>query len=335
MSLSSSQVILTISQYYTIYSSFILLFSGIFGHTAIIFVLAHLKSFRGNPSAFYLITESIVDLLEIIILLTSRIAMYGFGNDLTQISLFCCRLRALFVQSFTLISFGVVCFAAIDQYLSTSYYPFLRQKSTIQLAKLLTIIAIIICILHGIPVLFLFEIHSTYGCYAYNVIFFNYITYFYYLILTGALPIIISTIFSVLAYQNVRHIIRRHMSMSRRKLDQQLTAMILIRVGFLVIMTLPYVLQRIYTLSTSINNSNIMSQAIVQLIATITSSFYFLNYTGSFYLFLISSKRFRRQVKHVFIHKYWRIYCRKRIRQNQVGVLSQCSISENDLQSVH
>ncbi|CAF5084844.1 unnamed protein product, partial [Rotaria sp. Silwood1] len=49
----------------------------------------------------------------------------------------------------------------------------------------------------------------------------------------------------VLAYQNVRRIVRRHMSINRRKLDQQLSAMILIRVGFLVVMTLPYVLQRI------------------------------------------------------------------------------------------
>ncbi|CAF3351795.1 unnamed protein product [Rotaria sp. Silwood2] len=278
-SLSTAQVILTISQYYTICISFIILFSGIFGHMTIIFVLTHLKIFRNNPSAFYLIAESVVDLLQIIIILTSRIAMNGFANDLTQASSLWCELRALFVQSLTLISLNIVCFAAIDQYLSTSYYPFLRQKSTIKLAKILTIIAIIIWILHGTPVFFFFKIQSTYGCYVYNLNFLNYVTYFYYLILTGILPIIISTFFSVLAYQNVRRIVRRHMPIRRRKLDQQLTAMILVRIVFFVVMILPYILQRIFTLGIFIKNDNVIYQAIIQLIGAIIISFFHLNYT--------------------------------------------------------
>ncbi|CAF4535057.1 unnamed protein product, partial [Rotaria sp. Silwood2] len=203
-----------------------------------------------------------------------------------------------------------------------------------KLAKILTIIAIIIWILHGTPVFFFFKIQSTYGCYVYNLNFLNYVTYFYYLILTGILPIIISTFFSVLAYQNVRRIVRRHMPIRRRKLDQQLTAMILVRIVFFVVMILPYILQRIFTLGIFIKNDNVIYQAIIQLIGAIIISFFHLNYTGSFYLFLISSERFRRQVKHVFIHKCWRICCRKRISQNQVATLTQGSLSEYDLQSV-
>ncbi|CAF3102959.1 unnamed protein product [Rotaria sp. Silwood2] len=264
-SLSTAQVILTVSQYYTICISFIILFSGIFGHMTIIFVLTHLKIFRNNPSAFYLIAESVVDLLQIIIILTSRIAMNGFANDLTQASSLWCELRALFVQSLTLISLNIVCFAAIDQYLSTT--------------KILTIIAIIIWILHGTPVFFFFKIQSTYGCYVYNLNFLNYVTYFYYLILTGILPIIISTFFSVLAYQNVRRIVRRHMPIRRRKLDQQLTAMILVRIVFFVVMILPYILQRIFTLGIFIKNDNVIYQAIIQLIGAIIISFFHLNYT--------------------------------------------------------
>ncbi|CAF4168941.1 unnamed protein product [Rotaria sordida] len=124
------------------------------------------------------------------------------------------------------------------------------------------------------------------------------------------------------------------MIIRRRKLDQQLTAMILVRVGFFVIMTIPYLLQRIYALSAITNDSSVISQAIVQLIGNITLALFYFNYAGSFYLFLISSTRFRRQVKHVFINKCWKVCCKKRLRQNQVGTLTQCSASEYDLQSI-
>jgi hypothetical protein len=45
------------------------------------------------------------------------------------------------------------------------------------------------------------------------------------------------------------------MLIRRRKLDEHLTGMIIVRVEFLVAMTLPYVFQRIYTLSVVINIS--------------------------------------------------------------------------------
>ncbi|CAF3626434.1 unnamed protein product [Rotaria sp. Silwood1] len=333
-SLSTAQLILNASQQYTVYVSFIILFSGVFGHITNIFVFARLTIFRGNPSAFYLIAESIIDLLELMIAFPSNIAINGFGNDLSQTSVLWCKLKPFLTQSITVISLNIVCFAAIDQYLSTSYHPFLRQISTIKLAKILTTIASIFWILHGILLLFFLEIQSKRGCTVYSDNFRNYITYFYYPILIGTLPITISTLFSILAYQNVRRIIRRQMPMRRRKLDQQLTAMILIRVGLLVVMISPYLLQRIYTISTLTANNSPISQAILQLTAAIAVSLFNLNYAGSFYIFLISSTRFRRQVKYVFINKCWRMYCRKRIRQNQVATLVQCSTSEFDLQSM-
>ncbi|CAF1273913.1 unnamed protein product [Rotaria sordida] len=332
--LSTAQLILNASQHYTIYASFIILFSGVFGHIANIFVFTRHTIFRGNPSAFYLIAESILDLLELTIVDTANIAIHGFGNDLTQTSLLWCKLRAFLTQSLTVISLNIVCFAAIDQYLSTSYHPYLRQKSTIKGAKIFTTIATIFWILHNTLALFLLEIQSKYGCNIYNQKFRHYVTYFYYLILIGILPITISTFFSILAYRNVRRIVQRQMPIRRRKLDQQLTAMILVRVGFLVVMILPYLVQRIYTLSTLTNTDSMISHVILQLFTAITISLFDLNYAGSFYLFLITSTRFRRQVKCVFINKCWRVYCRKEIRQNQVATLVQCTTSEFDLQQI-
>lgn len=279
MSSSTAEPIILVSQQYTIYVSFIILFSGVFGHMCNIFVLTHLKIFRDNPSAFYLIAESIVNLFQMLVPFTTRIAINGFAYDLTQTSLVWCKLRQMLTQSSTLISLSIVCFDAIDQYLSTNYRPYLRQMSTISLAEVLIITATIIWILHGLPAGVYFEIQSTSGCNMYNQGFINYVTYVYYLILTGTLPIGISTVFSVLAYRNVRRIIRRQIAVRRRKLDKQLTAMIIVRVGFLVATTTSYFLQRIYTLSVVISKTDLIHKAVVQLIGAITISFFYLNYS--------------------------------------------------------
>ncbi|CAF2838760.1 unnamed protein product [Rotaria sp. Silwood2] len=328
-SLSTAQLIVSIAEYYTIYTGFITLFFGIFGNISLIFVLTRLRIFRGNPSEFYLIVESITNSLQMALLLTSRIAMNGFAIDLTQTILFWCKLRGSFRAYFTLKPLSIICFSAIDQYLSTSYYPFLRQKSTINLAKILITIVTIVWILHGIPFFLLSGIQITYGCFIYNSSFLNYILYFYYPILSGILPIIISTCFGVLAYRNVRRIVRRQMPIRRRKFDQQLTAMILIRVIFLIITISPYVLERIYAVAFKTNHG-ILYDAIFTLIDDVAYSFYHINYAGSFYLFLISSKRFRRQVKYAFIQKFWEIFCTRRIHQSQIAPIAQSSISEDD-----
>ncbi|CAF4343469.1 unnamed protein product, partial [Rotaria sordida] len=72
---STAELIIVVSQQYTIYISFLILFSGIFGHISNIFVLTRLKIFHRNPSTFYLIAESIVDLLQMMISCTFRMAV--------------------------------------------------------------------------------------------------------------------------------------------------------------------------------------------------------------------------------------------------------------------
>jgi hypothetical protein len=286
----SAQEILLASELYTIYVCFIILFAGIFGHLIDILIFTSSKLFRKNQTAFYLTIESIVNCLILLLSFTSRIAINGFNNDLTQTSIVWCKLRQVFATSFTLLSLTIVCFASIDQYISTSYNPYLKQMSTLKLAHRLTLIAIIIWTLHGIPFLILMKIEPTQGCASYNDEFVNYVTYVYYLILTGILPILITSIFAILAYNNVRRIVQSRMLIFRRRLDRQLTAMILVRVAFLVTVTLPYVTYHIYTLQSYIDPDDDVGKAILQLIGAVCYSLFYLNYSVCdiymFFLFL-------------------------------------------------
>jgi hypothetical protein len=274
----STEEILIASQQYTIYVNFVILFGGIFGHIINILVFTNSKRFRRNPSAFYLTAESIVNCFHLLISLSSRIAVTGYANDLTQKSLAWCKLKNTLIVIFTTLSLTIVCFAAIDQYLSTSYYPYLKQLSTLKLAHRLTYSAIIIWTLHGIPFLILMKIESTDGCNVYNKEFMIYITYGYYLLLIGFVPIMITSIFAILAYSNVRHIVRNQIPIFRRRLAKQLTAMVLARVAFLVSTTLSYVIYRIFTIQNDRNSYDSFQQAIIQLVAAIAYSLFYLNY---------------------------------------------------------
>ncbi|CAF1316942.1 unnamed protein product [Rotaria sordida] len=280
MDSSTAIDILRISQKYTLYISYIILIIGIIGNFLNIFVFTNFKAFRNNQ-----LTPNGIDP----------------GNSI----LFWCKFRATMIPLCTIISFSTICFSACDQYLSTNLPFNIRKLSTIKLAQILIFTAIIITILHAIPFSIFLEIRTSL-CAVFNPIMSQYLSFFYYPILSGLLPIFIASLFSILAYRNVRRIVRRQIPIVRRRLDRQLTAMVLVRVITFVILTLPYAIQRMYTYITKINQSNLFLFAINTLIGGIMGSFFNLNYAISFYIFMASSSRFRRQVKHVLLKNCWR-----------------------------
>ena len=75
----------------------------------------------------------------------------GYSIDWTLTSLFYCKFRWFFIQGFTIISYLCLCFATIDQYLSTSYNQRYQLWNNIKVACYLCIIAFLCAIIHGIP----------------------------------------------------------------------------------------------------------------------------------------------------------------------------------------
>jgi hypothetical protein len=69
------------------------------------------------------------------------------------------------------------------------------------------------------------------------------------------------------------------MPIVRRRLDRQMTAMVLLRVVIFVCFTLPYTIYRIYVINFPISQTKPMEYAIGRLIQAIFLSFVDLNYT--------------------------------------------------------
>ena len=143
--------------------------------------------------------------------------------------LFGVNVRIYLVQMASVSSVTIVCFTAIDQYLSTSHYAQLRQLSNFKSARRLVFGLASVVSLFCIPTPIFQEIRRS-NCAIYNSSYNYYYSFVYFCIIIGVLPVTIASSFSLLSYQNVRRIVRRQIPIVRRRLDQQLTAMILARV---------------------------------------------------------------------------------------------------------
>jgi hypothetical protein len=299
---SDAGELVAVTQLYSIYSTFIIVGLGLIGHLLNILVFTNLKIFRHNRCAFYLIVESIVDITQLMHIFIDEIWKLSIDEvEPMNVSLVWCKIKNTLPQWCRFMLGFIVCFAAFDQFLSTNYIAYLRQLSSLKLAQRQIVFASFLCLLHTIPFAIFLDIHFPSGCMITNTILITYYSFFYYPVLNGLLPIFVSCLFSILAYQNVRRIIRRQIPVDRRRLDQQLTAMIFIRVISYTILSLPYIIYRIYSLNVTINRTDVYRYAVNQLVYSVVVSLIFLNQAVIFLLLIRDSFRNMNRFRLIFM----------------------------------
>jgi hypothetical protein len=273
----SADILSVVSQY-SLYTGCIIFTGGLIGNVLNILVFTNIKAFRTNRSARYLAAESIISFVFQFLPVVTTTLTKIYGDDATERSLVWCRSRYIWSQTCVLISFSMICCAACDQFFSTNYRFNVRQMCTLKLARYLTVVVPCIWLVHSILFGLSFNIQPSVGCVISNSIWSRYASFFLYPILEGVLPIVVASSFSLLAFYNVRHIIRLQMPIARRQLDRQMTAMVLIRVMFFVILETPYTIFRIYVINFPLSRTDLLQYAIGRLLQAITLSLASLNY---------------------------------------------------------
>ena len=284
-SMSSSEkaeIIFTITSKFQFSFSVILLIFGIIDNILLIPIFTTSKIFRANRSAFYLSTESITNIGVLLAVLPSNIAEYILKVDSTQASLVWCKLQLMSSYCFGFYSLYTICFLALDQYLSTNYRVTWRQKTTLQLAHRLTLINITLPLIHGILFLIFGEIGAE-GCSIYQRIAKMYFTFFFYPILSSLLPFFVSSLFSLLAYRNVRRIVRRQIPLVRRRLDQQMTAIALARVICIISLGAPFIVASLIALNLDYAADDYLQKAIINAVLVTTTLLLYSNFSVSNY----------------------------------------------------
>ena len=264
-----------------IYGGIFLLISGLIGNFLNILVFTTLRTFHKKPCSFCIFVESVSNFGQIFLRLVSYIFQKSFRIYASTNSPAWCKLESVAQQTFNLISFGAICLAALDQFLATNPRHQLQQKSSLITIQCLLTIYIIFALVHGVPFLIFFDIDATLGCIVTNPTLETYYTFFYYPVLIGLLPIFLMCTLSLVAFYNIRHLIQRNISTSRRRMLRQCTAMILGRVSVFVLLTLPYVIERIYFLNVVRDDNSVPSTPVARLVSVILLSWFSLNYVVS------------------------------------------------------
>ena len=225
----------------------------------------YLCSFFKKFLSLDLLAESFVNLNELIICFIPRIWINAFANDLTQTSLVWYKLKPYNRRNI------LNCWVPIIDIIS------LRRLSTLKWARQLIFLNIVIWSLRGIPTLIFVEIRPSLGCSISNQFYARYYSIDYFYILLGFLPMSLMIIFSLIAFRNVRKIIRSQISFERWRLDRELTAMVLIRVAFSIH---TFLCHSYYASTFSDTHHNAVQLALDQLIA-MTISFAYSHYSVS------------------------------------------------------
>ena len=279
---STAEHIRYFAEKYSLYGGIFNLIIGSISNIFIVIIFTNIKSFRGNQCSFYFIVESLSNISLITTMYVSRIVTLILGYDPISVSIVWCKMRAMIVQGCGLYSLLIICLNTIDQYLGTNHLYRLRQMSTMKLAHRVIGFSGLLTLLHSSIFLVFNNLQPSMGCTVYNSILRKYLSIIYYPIIGNAFPLLITVTFSLLAYRNVRRIVRRQIPIVRRRLDQQLTAMVLTRVLCLIILGLPYIINSIYKSNLTSTGNNSREIAISALVSAVVTTLLYGNFSVTF-----------------------------------------------------
>lgn len=273
--------LLSLTQHVLAYSVYVSFTLGMIGNTICTLMFTSLKPFCRHRCSFYLIVDCICSSFILLTYFIHEMINLTVGMEEGLVVTIWCKTRIPLAQIARLTLCSMICFQAIDQYCSTHHRYAFRQYFTLHLGKLLTLLTVCLWIVQSIPFFIYNNIVPYSGCLVLNKWLNDYYSFVYNPILQGILPIFIASTFSLLAYRNVRRIVRRQIPVERRRLDRQLTAMILSRVLLFVVFSIPFTVYRIILLNFHVTTRDFYPFAISQLILTVVAFLMHLAYMVS------------------------------------------------------
>lgn len=282
---------------FNIYVGIAFLIFGVFGNISNMIVFY--KTDLQHPTSYILFCTSCASLLYLLEGLFTRVMSTGFFIDWTTINMDWCRGRLYFAYIFVLLSILYMCYASINQFFSTSQKEKLRRLSNLTSARCATLIILIFCFLHQLPLAILAQqLPNGTGGFVCNSLINpylrGYILYFNTPILLSIAPTCFLIIVGILTYCNVGMLQGKN---TRQRAQRHLVSMILLQTCSIVIGSLPYGIFGIYSAITTntvkTNDRKTIEDGIFQLINTL----YYFPHALSFFIYLISSATFRDHVR--------------------------------------
>jgi hypothetical protein len=251
-----------------------------------------------SNSPLYLLVSSCANFIEIVYPVLTRIIFDGFQNPKTENNqLITCKLRYYVLHTSDLISLTCICLATLDRYLISSREVRLRRLSLTQQRTKLVIVGLICLIgIHNIPIGFYYEVSEFGDCVISSPIYLYYYLCMIQIFLHGIFPICFLSIFGILTYKQLK-IIQQTIHQRNFNSDKQLSRMLLLLCIAILISSVPYCIENLYSVITEDFTKPLSSYAL--LFYYISAILFFTNATLSFYIFFLSTPNFRKQLKKI------------------------------------
>ncbi|CAF1392561.1 unnamed protein product [Rotaria sp. Silwood1] len=203
---------------------------------------------RTNNSSLYLLTSSCANLIQIFYPLLINIIFDGFQYPKTNDNVFLtCKLPYYILYTSDLVSLTCICLAILDRYVISSREVRLRRLS-IKRHVTKKIIFSIICIfaLHNIPIIIYYEVSPIGNCKISSRIYSYYYLGVFQIFFHGIFLICFLSIFSRLIYKQLK--MTQQISYLRNfNSDKQLSRMLLLLCITILMASIPYSMENIYS----------------------------------------------------------------------------------------
>ena len=310
MNMSSSTLVL-IQKNLAIHGNSVLLIMGNIGN---FFIIILFSQHHRNPCTMYLISSTVMNNLYLIFQALFQLFPVTYNAEMTS-AFISCKFHAYFIHVFGQIGKTMMALACIDRFLITSNHVRMRAFSTTKRAKYLIMFSFIFWFIFAchIPIMATVTNQKCTFSSTYLIFFAAYT-----IIVVGLLPPIILGLFGYLTFRNIkqRYVrvqpvvqLRNNTNISLQRRDRDLLILVISEVFVYVITTIPYSLMlseaniSMYILT----NKSIQYAQIESFIQTITTFVLLANSAASFYIYLISSKSFRRDFKQLILNCYQKL----------------------------
>jgi len=304
----SSSTLTTIQTRLNLYGYPILMILGIIGNAFLVILFSRQ---RRNPCAIYLLSSATVNSVYILCFALVQIFPYYYGNE-TMLDSVVCKLYGYILNDLGQIARTMIVLACLDRFLITNERATFRAFSTLKRAKWFILLSILFWLILNIFIPIMQTV--IYGqCVLPGI--YSIIYTLYAIIFVSAIPTIILCIFGYLTYRSMRQMQLRVQPMANnridannniRRQDRDLLIIVISEVLLYIVTTIPFPLILLEKMISGyiIPNKSVRYSQIEGFILSIAYLLLFANSAIPFYIYLISSKSFRRDFKQLFINGY-------------------------------
>lgn len=288
---------------------------GTFGNVLNILIFTR-RSLRTNPCSFYFLISSINNLFVLYVALLTRLLSSGWKIDPSNTNLALCKLRIFFVYSSLCLIQWCMVLASIDRFFCSCHSINYRHLSNLSFARRLTLAVIVVVALGHIHTLVWWSVDYIGADLYCNIFIDQYEIAFqvFFLIFSCLLPPILMMVFGLATIFNIRRIHQQIapqtndvLSERFRSKDRQLITMLLIQVLITIFCTAPFSAANLFDMIVRQNSTIVYSPTLKTFFDNICRIILYFNPMIGFYIYTLSSRAFRLEMKTLMKHLWARL----------------------------